>query len=135
MKRPATQDEIAWLVSVGYLKKFKSDGPTDFGAHILISALGWLTFTRFRKWASVVRPAAREHDWDYFLGELSGKSRAVADAHFHGKLKDFPWLAEKYKKAVTDGGNEGTGWWGWRYGWKDKSAILNWMAVNDVGAN
>lgn len=105
----------------GWLWPFKSDGPSDFGLHWIISGIGYVTFSPWRNFWKKVRPAAYEHDKDFHLGELSGKTFEQANSDFEKKLWEFPYWQQKYRRGVDVGGVPDTGLpWRWRFGWTPK---------------
>lgn len=105
----------------GWLWPFHPDGPSDFGAHWIISGIGYVLRKPWRRWWKVVRPAAYDHDWEFYLGELCGKSFEQSNTDFESKLSEFPWLQQKYRRAVDQGGGPDTPFpWRWRFGWTPK---------------
>jgi len=121
-----TAAEIDAAIKQGWLNEFTEDGPSDYGLHHGIVALGWLVrpFRRNNKWRlfnKLTRHIFLNHDWDHWLGEWSGLTREQSNEKLGTNLaRDFPEFRSFYQ-----GGTDSFSWlphpkWGWRYGWTKK---------------
>lgn len=118
--------QIDLAIKQGWLNEFTEDGPSDYGVHHAIAALGWIgrVFKPNNKWHQFKKLTAWifiAHDWDHWLGEFSGLTRLESNEAMGSQLeKDFPEFRSFYQ-----GGTDSFSWmphpkWGWRYGWTAK---------------
>jgi hypothetical protein len=116
----------AFAIKQGWLNEFTEDGPSDYGVHHGIVALGWLVRpfrpkNKWRRFNHLTKEIFFRHDCDHWLGEWSGLTREQSNELMGRRLNiHFPEFSSFY-----EGGTNSFSWlphpkWGWRYGWTKK---------------